>query len=700
MACRVSLLSGFLALVVIGGSPVVQGQQPAGVGQERSVAVEGRSQTQLSDGRWLIVGGRQGKEVLNTIAIYDPATQRAITLPARLTLARAWHSSTVLEDGTVLLAGGEGAGGEALAGAERFDPATQTTTPIALDQPAPRSRRSATLLPDGRVLVVGGVGALATLADAEIWDVDQGPVRPIAGASPRAGHTAALQADGTVWLTGGTNGTAASKMGQVFDPQTQQFRQIPVPRTEVTPFVLAESSPAPNAQDVAIETVIMLRVSAAADVVSVRDSIALVDDSGTAVPTNVVVAEQGRLIFLHPLGSLLPEHNYQVRIDGLRSSEDAAILTDRLKFRTLNLIHTPTEDGAVWVPDGVVPGEPWRTNYPPSPFQHLPTLQAAPGMTALAGQVLLINGNPLRQVTLEIEGHEAETDATGRFLLPLPDVAAGRHILEIKGSTANRGQRHYAFFEYTLKIDRGMTNILPFTIWMPQLDTAHEVTIASPTMAETVITTPYIRGLELHLPAGTTIRGEEGDTETRLGITPIPIDRPPFPLPKNVNVPVYFTVQPGGAYVSTPGPGPRGGWLVYPNYKGGMPGERIQFFHYDPDERDWYVYGAGSVTSNGEQVMPDKSTRIYEFTGAMINYGQSPPPAGATPGEGKEADPVDPSTGIFVMHKTDLYVADIIPIEITRTYQSGDNLMRPFGRGMTHPYAMLLWSALQYREAD
>ena len=37
---------------------------------------------------------------------------------------------------------------------------------------------------------------------------------------------------------------------------------------------------------------------------------------------------------------------------------------------------------------------------------------------------------------------------------------------------------------------------------------------------------------------------------------------------------------------------------------------------------------------------------------------------------------------------------------LTRTYNSGDNLARPFGRGMTHPYAMFLWSAQQYQQAD
>lgn len=41
-------------------------------------------------------------------------------------------------------------------------------------------------------------------------------------------------------------------------------------------------------------------------------------------------------------------------------------------------------------------------------------------MTALAGQVLRLDGQPLADVTLEMEGPTAETDRTGRFLLLLP----------------------------------------------------------------------------------------------------------------------------------------------------------------------------------------------------------------------------------------------------------------------------------------
>ena len=167
-----------------------------------------------------------------------------------------------------------------------------------------------------------------------------------------------------------------------------------------------------------------------------------------------------------------------------------------------------------------------------------------------------------------------------------------------------------------------------------------------------------------------------------------------------MNVPVYFTVQPGGAYVQTPGPGAKGAWLVYPNYHRNRPGRRLQFFHYDPEEKGWYVYGLGTVSPDGAQVVPDETTRIYELTGAMINDGSSPPNAWATPGGSTVGDPIDPSTGVFLLHKTDLELADVMPLAVTRIYNSGDGFNRPFGTGMTHPYAMFLWSAEQYQEAD
>jgi RHS repeat-associated protein len=323
-------------------------------------------------------------------------------------------------------------------------------------------------------------------------------------------------------------------------------------------------------------------------------------------------------------------------------------------------------------------------------------------VTAISGRVLRLDGRPLPDVSLEVEGDaETRSDRTGRFLLVLRSATTARRVLRIDGAPASRGTRRYGFFEYGLTVTAGSTNVLPFTVWLPKLDVAHQVRIASPTAGEVVVRTPYIPGLELHLPAGTTITGEDGTAVTTLTLTPIPVDRPPFPLAANVEVPVYFTIQPGGAYVHTASTGPKGAWLVYPNYRQGAPGQRVQFFHYDPDVKGWYVYGLGRVSGDASQVKPDPTTRFYSFTGAMINVpGSSPPDNGETPDGPDRGDPVDPSTGVFILHNTDLYLPDRIPLVLRRAYNSGDNFARPFGRGMTHPYAMFLWSARQYEQAD
>jgi YD repeat-containing protein len=101
-------------------------------------------------------------------------------------------------------------------------------------------------------------------------------------------------------------------------------------------------------------------------------------------------------------------------------------------------------------------------------------------------------------------------------------------------------------------------------------------------------------------------------------------------------------------------------------------------------------------------VNPDPATRLYSFTGAMINGGGNPGGPGRPPGDcsGNDGDPVNLTTGLFVLESTDLVVPDVLPIALTRTYRSQDQEARPFGYGTIHPYAMFLWSAQQYQQAD
>ncbi|MFY9555547.1 MAG: RHS repeat-associated core domain-containing protein [Blastocatellia bacterium] len=178
---------------------------------------------------------------------------------------------------------------------------------------------------------------------------------------------------------------------------------------------------------------------------------------------------------------------------------------------------------------------------------------------------------------------------------------------------------------------------------------------------------------------------------TKLSITPIPLDRTPFPLP-GLRVPVYFTLQPGGAYIHAYGVGEKtGARIIYPNRFNQPPFQPADFWHYDPEDKGWFIYGHGAVTAEGGHIAPDPGVSVYEFTGAMVYADSSAPPEGRPPGGGKDAgDPVDLATGLFVLQSTDLALPDLIPIVLSRTYRPRDTASRAFGIGANHPYNIFL----------
>ncbi len=122
--------------------------------------------TVLNDGRVLVVGGEAGDDLhmLDSAEVFDPSTEKWTELP-RLPAARSNHSATLLKDGRVLIAGGgkssiigEPSGEAAISSALLFDPSTDTfseTGPLT----SARSSHGAARLADGRVVVVGGGGA-------------------------------------------------------------------------------------------------------------------------------------------------------------------------------------------------------------------------------------------------------------------------------------------------------------------------------------------------------------------------------------------------------------------------------------------------------------------------------------------------------------------------------------------------------------
>ena len=648
----------------------------------------GATRTMLPDGRILFAGGQDGAgHVTGQLATRDSISGVVTVLDVTLHSARTEHTATVLPDGTVLIFGGVGEDGVAVAIAELFDPTSDTVRLLAATPPTPRSSHTATLLIDGRVLVAGGVFSTTEPATGiELWDPRGENTTTL---SPgvvldRQGHTAALLADGRVLFFGGKNSSGnILTFAQIFDPQSQTISIITDPLSLQEPSTgmteMRASSPQDGAQNVDLDALIAVRFSRPVQMPSVSGDTLILEGPDGIVDATTVAAEGGMLAFVTPSTFLVPGTDYTVKLSGIVDATNQNVAYADFYFSTSGTAPTSFGDEQ-WTPTSD-----WKTHRPPTKEEDFPDLQASSGTTALAGQVLKLNGEALPHVTLEIGNRRTQSDSTGRFLLE--DIPSGHQVLVIEGATADSAGKKYGRFEYGADIKEGVTNKLGFKIWMSLLDIAHEITIPSPTPKETILTTPTMPGLEVHLPPATVITDASGKVVTKITITPIPVDRPPFPLPF-VQIPIYFTIQPGGAYISVNGNGPKGARLFYPNNEHKPAGAPYAFWNYHADHNGWFVYGDGRVNKEGTQVVPNPGVVIYDFSGAMVGSDVGP---GTGPGGGPGGgDPVDLSSGLFVYHKTDLFLSDVIPISFTRTYRPYDSWSRPFGIGASHNYEMFL----------
>jgi hypothetical protein len=165
--------------------------------------------TLLNDGTVLITGGETSPgNALNTAELYNPTTGMFSLTNGTLNNARYAHTATLLNDGTVLITGGETSPGNALNIAELYDPTTGMFSLTNGTLNNARYAHTATLLNDGTVLITGGYGSGGYLASAELY----GPVAQsftLTGSlnTARDQHTSTVL-NGTVLIVGGYNGSA------------------------------------------------------------------------------------------------------------------------------------------------------------------------------------------------------------------------------------------------------------------------------------------------------------------------------------------------------------------------------------------------------------------------------------------------------------------------------------------------------------
>ena len=157
--------------------------------------------TVLNNGVVLVAGGYNGN-ILASAELYDPASG-TFTSTGSLNNARIYHTATLLNNGMVLIVGGTDNNGNILAGAELYNPASGTFTPTGSLSTA-REFHTATVK-NGMVLIAGGTDNNGNiLASAELYNPTTGTFTPTGSLNTtRIDHTATMLNDGMVLIVGG-----------------------------------------------------------------------------------------------------------------------------------------------------------------------------------------------------------------------------------------------------------------------------------------------------------------------------------------------------------------------------------------------------------------------------------------------------------------------------------------------------------------
>ena len=205
----------------------------------------------LNDGRVMVIGGAQRTGPYDTVEFYNPTTETWVSDPflgswekaPPLVQSRAGHTTTILDDGTLLVTGGRARLDETdlqtlvefIPSTEIYDPASGESRAVA-DMNDPRGGHIAAKLKDGRVLVAGGRKLVIDeegsrkinfVGTAEIYDpVGDTWTRVADMTAPRWAHTGIELTDGTVIVVGGENDEGKIATAEVYDPAFDTWTEV------------------------------------------------------------------------------------------------------------------------------------------------------------------------------------------------------------------------------------------------------------------------------------------------------------------------------------------------------------------------------------------------------------------------------------------------------------------------------------------
>jgi RHS repeat-associated protein len=688
--------------------------------------------TLLPSGEVLILGGANGVGTLLTQAErFNPVTGISRAIALEKIRPRMGHTVTVITDGRLVIAGGRDATGRAISSVQILNPETGAVEESTTTMQAPRDEHEAFLLADGRVLIVGGRlqdGSNATYM--ELFDADRVRFVDVPANLPRDSAAAKLPPSVT--------GTIPPENAVDVAPDTLIAFRFSTP-------MRPETVGASNVTLIGREGSIPVRVVPTEDgmLAFVRPEQPLLpaarynvflngmkDTRETQLSlyamgftTGSLTAGRGRGGDTRDAGDVSREPKWDSATTpftitqsaansnatdvtaSANASDEEGTWAEKLTRSKVKALAKKGEDDEDWIPGPEHLEGRWRSHvkvsdsdaeaYLRSAFnffeknkdkQRRAAARAAVKPTTLTGQVLRLNGKPLKNVMVSLGNNETKTDKTGRFTLV--NVPAGRQEIYVEGHQAG----DYGSYVFGVDVEAGEDNDLDAPVWLPKLDKDAWFNINSPTTEDTVVKSARLPGLEIRIPKGVIIRDYKGRPVTRVNLTPMPIDTPPFPV--DVNFSLFFSLQPAGSTItSASGATNVGAKVTYPNYGNLKPGASVPFYDYDA-ARGWYHYGSGTVSADSKQIITGPEVVLYRFMGFSVpGFRVDDVPNDNDPcpdpdcDKKTDGDPVDLASGLFEHRTQDMHISDLMPINMTRKYRTGwKKSSRGFGDGAGHEY--------------
>jgi N-acetylneuraminic acid mutarotase len=175
---------------------------------------QGASAILLSNGNVLVAGGSAASSPFKSAIIFDATTNSWSLVSSQMQTEHYLNAAIVaLNDGRVLIAGGQTLGGESVSKIDIFDPATNTFS-AGPELSQPRQGLTAHVLADGKVVLIGGMAYESDSNTVDVYDpVTSRIIRQFNTMSyTRYGHSSALLLDGRVLIVG----AFASAIGEIF----------------------------------------------------------------------------------------------------------------------------------------------------------------------------------------------------------------------------------------------------------------------------------------------------------------------------------------------------------------------------------------------------------------------------------------------------------------------------------------------------